>query len=433
MRYLFGFMCVLALGVMGCSETSGNGGNSTVTGTVLSITDDPPAPLSGATVSVVGTSPEIATVSDAAGEFTLENVPNGQQFFSAAAEGHWGSVDIAQVPDEAVGLELALLSDPLVEEILQALERNLDPADGAVLVTFEGAVGGEAVAIDVQSDPPFTFDENGDPLERDTVLVDENGEGLLVFTSVSPANITATVAELPGITTCEILEEPGTTYPVLAKSFTAVYVLCQTVSETATLTVRPVDASTQEPLTDVAVCQTGTANCATTDSTGRADLQLPVNEEVSYTVERTGYGSQLRLDFLTDAKSIQFPMRTDMELATLYQGVGSVYPPVGTGSIFVLVLSQGGGSLAGATLELVDTTGTTFYVAETGAWETGLTETTSAGSGGFVEVAPGEVQVEIGGAASNCLPGVAWPGDSENTIRMVVRDGYQTVATARCD
>ena len=44
-------------------------------------------------------------------------------------------------------------------------------------------------------------------------------------------------------TTCEILEEPGTTYPVLAKSFTAVYVLCQSVSETATLTVRPVDAS----------------------------------------------------------------------------------------------------------------------------------------------------------------------------------------------
>jgi hypothetical protein len=27
MRYIFGFMCVLALGVMGCSETAGTGGS----------------------------------------------------------------------------------------------------------------------------------------------------------------------------------------------------------------------------------------------------------------------------------------------------------------------------------------------------------------------------------------------------------------------
>ena len=33
MRYLFGFMCVLALGVMGCSETAGTGGDGGVGGT----------------------------------------------------------------------------------------------------------------------------------------------------------------------------------------------------------------------------------------------------------------------------------------------------------------------------------------------------------------------------------------------------------------
>jgi hypothetical protein len=28
MRYLFGFICVLALGVMGCGETAGTGGDA---------------------------------------------------------------------------------------------------------------------------------------------------------------------------------------------------------------------------------------------------------------------------------------------------------------------------------------------------------------------------------------------------------------------
>ena len=33
MRYLIGFVCVLALGLMGCSETSGTGGSGGVAGT----------------------------------------------------------------------------------------------------------------------------------------------------------------------------------------------------------------------------------------------------------------------------------------------------------------------------------------------------------------------------------------------------------------
>jgi hypothetical protein len=207
---------------LSATRTDGSGGTSTVSGTVLSITDEPPAALGGATVSVLGTSPPIMTTSLADGRFTLENVPNGQQFFGVTAAGHWGSVDIADVPDETVGLELSLLSDPIMTEIEEALGRSFDPAEGIVLIAFEGAAGGETGAIDAQSEDPFTFDENGDPIVQDTVIADENDEAMLVFTGVSAASVSATVSG-----TCEIDEDPGTTYPVRAKSITTVYALCQ--------------------------------------------------------------------------------------------------------------------------------------------------------------------------------------------------------------
>jgi len=71
----------------------------TVTGTVFE--DEAFAPIAGATVGVVGTS--ISDTTDASGQFTLENVPSGEVFFSTAAAGHWGTVDFYDVPGETVG------------------------------------------------------------------------------------------------------------------------------------------------------------------------------------------------------------------------------------------------------------------------------------------------------------------------------------------
>jgi hypothetical protein len=107
----------------------------------------------------------------------------------------------------------------------------------------------------------------------------------------------------------------------------------------------------------------------------------------------------------------------------------------GTGAVFVQVAHDPAGNdgVVDATLELLGTTGKVFYVDEDGNWSLDLTATTSAGHGGFVELSPDEYQVEIGGAAENCVVARGWPSDLENTIRVPVRAGYVTIARVDCD
>jgi hypothetical protein len=126
-------------------------------------------------------------------------------------------------------------------------------------------------------------------------------------------------------------------------------------------------------------------------------------------------------------------MRVDALLETQYARVMSPYPPVGTGTVFVAVRALGDGGIEGATLKLIGATGEAFYLDEDGHWALGLPATTSAAQGGFVEVSPGVVEVEIGGTASNCLVVYGWPSDSANTTRLPVREGFMTVAVVRCD
>ena len=56
--------------------------------------------------------------------------------------------------------------------------------------------------------------------------------------------------------------------------------------------------------------------------------------------------------------------------------------------------------------------------------------------GGFTEVSPGVVQVEIGGTAQNCVRLLSisgWPGDVANSVRMPIREGYLTSVQVTCD
>lgn len=222
-------LAAAACGNGGAESTGGSGGTggtttSTVNGEVFDFETDPETAVGGATVTVVGTS--ISDTTNASGQFELPNVPNGQQFFRAESTGYWGSVDIADVPGETVGYVLGLLPDQLLTGLADELQRTFDQGKGGVLITFEDVVGGEGGTISASSDLPFTFDVNEDPIVQDTVIADEDGDGVLIFTNVSPGNITASVTGAAGQTTCEIDEDPGTTYPVFAKSITIVYAFC---------------------------------------------------------------------------------------------------------------------------------------------------------------------------------------------------------------
>ncbi|MBW2375703.1 MAG: hypothetical protein JRF55_06850 [Deltaproteobacteria bacterium] len=209
---------------------------------------------------------------------------------------------------------------------------------------------------------------------------------------------------------------------------------------TATLTLLAMEFDEEEkrvPLLGVRVCETGTTNCAVTDASGPAILQLPADQETSYTQEKEGYGAELRADIIPAiVGSTVIPiMRPDAWLEDMYERVTSPYPMEATGTIFIQVAggSSIDGSIPGATLDLIGTTGKAFYLDEDGNWSTDPTATTSSGGGGFVEVTPGEYQIQIGGAAENCRLIRAWPGDSENRIRLPVREGYETTARVDCD
>jgi len=183
-------------------------------------------------------------------------------------------------------------------------------------------------------------------------------------------------------------------------------------------------------LEGVEVCQADTENCVETDSNGEATLLLPAGEEVSYTVTKKGYEPQLWVD-VTDEGYVANPRpnlwRNELT-ADWYRTMMSQYPLIG-GAVFLDV------GFEGATFELVDATGKAFYlVSDDDNFQASLEldATTSNGAGGFLEVAPGEFQIEIGGTASGCVPGRAWPGDSESRIRFPVRAGYLTSLHAIC-
>ena len=197
---------------------------------------------------------------------------------------------------------------------------------------------------------------------------------------------------------------------------------------TATLSVNTFEgtafgAGGSLPLDGVEVCETDTTNCATTDANGAAQIELPANQETSYTFEKEGYGPYL-VGRVTDETFDGFHgvvLFSDAVWAEEALTLGIEYPWT-SGRVTVGTLP----ARAGVTLDLVDATATQYYN-DGEERSLDLTETTTSGRGGFVEVSPGEHQVEAGGNVTNCVVGLGWPGDAANRIKVPVRVGYNTL------
>jgi len=185
------------------------------------------------------------------------------------------------------------------------------------------------------------------------------------------------------------------------------------------------------PLEGVEVCETDiTTNCATTDPTGNATLELPSGQNVSWTLVKDGYGSVLFPTFTGPNFDPEFTtmMVTDEWLTDAFRGLMSPYPLVDEGMVWLFEVP----AFAGVTFDLQNATGKQYYADENGNLSLDFDATTSFGQGGFVEVLPGEFEVEIGGTAQRCFPNWAWPSDEDNRFTIPVREGYMTVAGARC-
>lgn len=217
-------------GTGGTAGTGGTGGaqTSTVSGTVITFLSlEEPVVVPGATVRVFDTT--LSGTTDANGAFVIENVPNGESFFTVEAPGHWGSVDYWDVPTEtSLGFVLYAVTDADMQSVDEELgDRTISTDDGIVEFFFEPAVTGASGTITpANHDAPFTLDAAGFLVVQNTVI-EVDGEGDLFFTSVPAGGTITAGVTAPSGTTCEIIESETGTYPIVAKSITVVYAECQ--------------------------------------------------------------------------------------------------------------------------------------------------------------------------------------------------------------
>lgn len=186
------------------------------------------------------------------------------------------------------------------------------------------------------------------------------------------------------------------------------------------------------------VCVEDTSNCGTTDADGQVVLTLPANSEVTLTAIAEGYSSVLSPQITTDvdATEIRTALLTESVTELLAGVLGTQYPFEGVGAIALSVLTApttaNDNGIPGVTCDLA--TEATYYLDENGFPSFDLAATTRPdGVCGYVELAPGEYEVTLGGTASNCTPISAWPGSSADSIRLPVRAGFFTQAFVVCD
>ncbi len=186
------------------------------------------------------------------------------------------------------------------------------------------------------------------------------------------------------------------------------------------------------------VCVLDTEDCTTTNADGLAVVVLPADAETGVTITADGFNPTVlaqttNADFLPDQTTT---MLTETVAGALSLVLDIDYPPVGTGVIGLTSLFSppggAGGGIPGATYELTEGTGTRYYIFENGFPTYELTATSSFGGGGFVEVAPGVVEIDIGGAG-DCGTSQAWPGTTATSIRLPVQDGAITFGFVFCD
>jgi hypothetical protein len=279
MRYLFGFLCICALGavpLVGCSEGGGedlcegvecDDGNectgdvcnpetgncdhpavedgttcssgacldgtctvlTTVSGTVtVHESFEAGSPAAGATVSVRETS--LSTTTDEFGEFSFDVFP-GVWFFESSKEGSWGFIELYFVPTAGRSdLEVVVAADAFTAQMEQALMVDIDDTKGMVLLLFEpaGGLGGETATLSQPYDFLSTLDADGEPVPSDKVLPGDE-EPLLIFGGVDlTEELTVTPVGVDGVNACD-LEYPGAVYPVMAKVITVVDAGCAPV------------------------------------------------------------------------------------------------------------------------------------------------------------------------------------------------------------
>ena len=191
------------------------------------------------------------------------------------------------------------------------------------------------------------------------------------------------------------------------------------------------------PIADVEICQFASFNCAFTDENGEYGLWLLQNRNVELSIIKEGFGSVLIARFSgTEDLVGDAIMATDAVLSELASEIGTPYPPDGTGALAVTTFQgavSDGNPLAGVSYALTGSSGRSFYVNDSGVLETSLTETQAFGTGGFVELAPVVVTLQLSGAGVNCTSDNSWSAAASNAFRLPIQAGFTTQCAVSCE
>lgn len=199
----------------------------------------------------------------------------------------------------------------------------------------------------------------------------------------------------------------------------------------------PGSEARDQPIAGVEVCQFASNNCAFTNDDGVYELRVLKNREVEISFVKEGFGSVLlgkrtgTEDLVGDAG-----LATDAVLSGFASLLDTAYPPTGTGFLSMTAYRgpiSNGVTIAGLAYSLAGSGGRSFYLDDSGVPDTSLTETQAPGTGGFVELAPVTVTLQVSGAAANCTSEASWPAAGTNAFRLPIRAGFWTQSRVSCE
>jgi hypothetical protein len=272
-------MCVLALAVMGCSETpdgtdlcegvmceddgnectedvcnpaDGTCGVPIENGTVCSsgacldgsctslVTASgtvafggaPPGEGSQITVSVAGTL--LSTTTDVSGRFSFEVFPGDWFFVTSKEDTVWGEIEFISVPDTGQrDLQLFVGFDEEIAAIEEECGVEFDEAKGFVALYFApvSGAGGETATLSVPHGGALTNDAAGNCVVSEMLLPggeNQFGGGEIEFINVDLTESLVVTPIAPEGYECA-LEHPGTVLPVRASFLSYLDVRCMSV------------------------------------------------------------------------------------------------------------------------------------------------------------------------------------------------------------
>ena len=201
------------------------------------------------------------------------------------------------------------------------------------------------------------------------------------------------------------------------------------------------DFMTGDPLTNVTVCIHGRSDlgCATSDAAGNYSLEIPADQDLSFTYERSDYWPML-VEARSPAEDWNtvddMAMNSELEVGILLASA-NITPDSAKGHLLVSIFDSA--SVADATtvtdvsIAIDGGGGTIAYVTENNLMDTDLTGTTFRGGAVVINADPGVYTVTLSHPTLTCKPIYAIAGAQTGTFRATIIPVAVTWLNAYCD